>query len=251
MRRLREDIVENFKKFDLQQYDSIEDYAGALFYANSVSLVSTYSPEDVKKLNDEVVALRGVFLEDARSLASHNMLDGERLKVFKKGTQSYEQNATELLSLATMLRIAWPKIAGNTPVKLADISRAEGRSNQLAMAQKQQDQSNQATDEATLRRQQAYTLFINAYDRARQAAVFLRWDQEDDQLFVPSLYSGRKGKSRRKSDPTNPPDAPAPEEPTAPVPAAPAHADAAPAGEAPAAHGAAPGQPGSKPFIHK
>ena len=45
--------------------------------------------------------------------------------------------------------------------------------------------------DAADRRQRAFSLFVKAYDQARRAIQYVRWEQGDADSIAPSLYSGR------------------------------------------------------------
>jgi hypothetical protein len=45
--------------------------------------------------------------------------------------------------------------------------------------------------DAADRRQRAFSLFVKAYDQARRAIQYVRWQQGDADSIAPSLYSGR------------------------------------------------------------
>lgn len=71
------------------------------------------------------------------------------------------------------------------------------------------EQSPLVTAEVTQLRQRVFTLFVNAWDQVRRAVSYLRWNDDDVDDIVPSLYAGR---TRRKTDaPPAPPEPPAAE----------------------------------------
>lgn len=57
---------------------------------------------------------------------------------------------------------------------------------------------------STLVRQQAFTLFVKAYDEVRRAVSFLRWKERDADTIAPSLYGARNGTRARQDEPTLP-----------------------------------------------
>jgi hypothetical protein len=50
-------------------------------------------------------------------------------------------------------------------------------------------------------------LLANAYDQARRAITYLRWNKGDADLIAPSLYAGRGNARRRVSEGTELPAA--------------------------------------------
>jgi len=99
--------------------------------------------------------------------------------------------------------------------------------------------------DAAERRACAFTLFMRAYDQARRAVIFLRWDEGDADEIAPSLYKGRGGRGQRAEAPAEAPAA-STEAPAAASTEAPAKAPAASA-KAPAASDAAASKPAEPP----
>ena len=85
-------------------------------------------------------------------------------------------------------------------------------------------------------RQRLFTLFVNAYDQARRAVGYLRWNEGDADQIAPSLYAGRSN-GRRKADQPDPPT--------------PAAGNAEPGASAAQAHDSpiAVGLPGASPYV--
>jgi hypothetical protein len=230
---LREDAA-TLPRFSISFFDELGGYARALAYAHSVYQAATAPPANLPQLNAEAVQLRQILMADAQALATRGLIDGQQLANFK-GLTGYKHVAFDLLGLATVLRGAWDRIAAKTALELSELAKAEQLSNTLLVAagEKEQIASAEVT-EASLRRQQAYTLFINAYDQVRRAVLFLRWEEDDAEEIAPSLYAKQANHGRTKHEPD-----PAPAPVTAPAAApAPGAAPAAPAG-----------MPGSSPFI--
>ncbi|WP_200850180.1 hypothetical protein, partial [Klebsiella pneumoniae] len=46
-------------------------------------------------------------------------------------------------------------------------------------------------------RRRAYSVFVQTYDEVRRAMTYVRWEEDDVDEIVPSLYAGR---SRKKDD---------------------------------------------------
>jgi hypothetical protein len=245
IRQLRGEIVRVFKEFDLAAYDSIGDYTQALFYADSVYAMASKPAENLAPLFAQASELYETILQDARALGQRRFLDKEKLAEFKDTLNGYgyRTGATSLFRLATLLSGVWPSISSKTALQHAELYQAQELAMQILVAVGHRETNAVSVAEASLRRQQAFTRFLQVYELARQAASHLRWAEDDADMFVPSLYAGRGNGNHRKAAP---PATPETTTPATPEPATPA--PATPASPAPAL-GTAPGQPGSNPFV--
>lgn len=187
---VRPQIVAQVPGFDISQLDKLETYALALLQANATHLVSTSPPEALASLAEEGAKLRTTLLSDATALANRRIINDASLDNLK-GPVGYRNLSSDILSLATLLRGNWSVIASKSCVTEAELDRAEVVADQLNEAYGIHEQGPAALATYALERQQAYTLFVNAYDQVRRAISFLRWDNGDVESIAPSLYSGR------------------------------------------------------------
>jgi hypothetical protein len=243
IRAMRPQIVAAMQKFDIARFDKLEAYTMAVGYANSLYLAASQPSESIEKLAGEGGTVRDLLVAEATTLAQRRLIDGQRLKDLK-GANGYRNLATDLFTLAAMVRDVWPTLGGKTTLQLAELDQAETLGDRLLTAVGQREQGPAVVATSAENRQRAFTLFINAYDEVRRAVTFLRWHEEDVEEIAPSLY-GRP--TRRKSSS----DAPVPVVPAAAKPAAATggeHVQAALAG----ANVKSPigvGLPDSEPFI--
>ncbi len=252
---LRDAIAAATPTFDLTNIDQLETYTLATAHAHAMYLSASAPPEALLKLTADATVLRDTLYSDAVALANRGLISGARLGDFKAAI-GYKNVAFDLLGLAVLLRQAWPQIEGKTALTLAELDNAELIGEQVVNAVGTREQAPVITAEVTLIRQRLFTLFAKAWDQVRRAVTYLRWNEEDFDDIVPSLYAGRV---RRSPDgPLNPPGAPtaAGDGPTKTPPAA-TPPVASPAASASALNGAkpstaqpsAPGTPGSSPFV--
>jgi hypothetical protein len=127
-------------------------------------------------------------------------------------------------------------------VQPAELDHAAQLAQRLVTAVGVREQQPVATGAASLQRQQAFTLLLQAYNEVRRAITFLRWNEDDVETIVPSLWAGRGSRAASEAS------APVPVSPTdttpgigtvSPSPAAPA----APVANVPV------GLPGSTPLM--
>jgi hypothetical protein len=177
--------------FDADNIDQLETYALAAHATQTRMLASSTPPEDFAKIVEETTELRAQFVSDATTLARRGLIDDVPLGLLK-GTTGYKNIASDVMTLSTIFRDAWPRIVGKACVTEEELDHAEVLSDVLINDVGIREQSPAAKAASALERQQAFTLFTNAYDQVRRALTYLRWSEGDVDDIAPSLYSGRK-----------------------------------------------------------
>lgn len=243
IRAMRPQIVAAMQTFDIAQFDKLEAYTMAAGYANSVYLAASQPSESIEKLAEEGGTVRDLLVAEAATLAQRHLIDGQRLKDLK-GANGYRNLATDLFTLAAMVRDVWPTLGGKTTLQLAELDQAETLGDRLLTAVGQREQGPAVVATSAENRQRAFTLFINAYDNVRRAVTFLRWHEEDFEEIAPSLY-GRP--TRRKSADAKPPVVAPTAKPAAPLSPATTQTTMPMTNVKPAPIGV--GLPDSEPFI--
>lgn len=243
---LRPRFVTELPELDIDYLDKLEPYALAAAHAHTQYLGADTPAEAIPELSEEAVETRGLLLSDASALAKRGYLNPSRLLELK-GTNGYRNTASDVLTIAGILRDNWSKISGKTCVTLEELNSAESLGYRLLNAVGSREQGPAMADDDALTRQRVYTLFSNAYDQVRRAVCYLRWNEGDIDEIAPSLYAGRGGKKKAETDVDQPPVA---------VPGAVASVVAdnmvspAVAAAAVAATKPAIGLPGADPFAH-
>ena len=251
LRSFKDAMAEALPKFELANLEQLETYTLATAHAHAIYLSSSAPPEAIVKLTADATALRDLLYSDAVALANRGLVSGARLGEFK-GAVGYKNVAFDLLGLTALLREAWAQVAGKTAVTLADLDNADVIGEQLVNAVGTRDQSAAPADAIQIR-QRLFTLFVTAWDQVRRAISYLRWNEDDVDDIIPSLYAGR---ARRKTDvPPEPPTPPVAEDGAATktstgaaTPAASASAAFGGNGAKPVTTGGTTGTPGSAPF---
>lgn len=255
LRSHRDAIAAKLPAQDLASFDKLETYALAAAHAHTLYLTASSPPEAIPELVDELTKARDLLVTDVTALAKRKLLDGSRLDELQ-GTSGYKNIAFDVMLLATLMREHWASIEGKTAVQLAELDRAEQIADRLAMAIGLREQEPGAANAAGETRQRAFSLFMKAYDQARRAITYLRWDEGDADTIAPSLYAGRD-RSRRKAEAT--PAAPEPPVPNRAVAPQPTQAATTSTADNASAQGIAhsngngmtgPGMPGNDPFGH-
>lgn len=229
--------IEKLAEFDLPQFDKIEAYAYATAQTHGDYVLATTPTESLPQLYDQGVILRELMVSNAMNLAKHGLLDGEHLKALK-GPVGYRNLAVDLTALASFLRQSWTKIAGKTPLTPTDLETAAILGARLLKGVGVKERAPITVAETALTRQRAFTLLARAYDQARRAVRYLRWNEDDADQIAPSLYTGRNN-GRRRSD----------SEVAPPTPVAGAQASADDDAQQPPAQVVPAGHPGGNPLL--
>jgi hypothetical protein len=178
--------------FAIAQFDKLETYALATFHAHAVWLGASAPASTLVALGDSGAELRGLLLGAATLLAKRGMIDGQRLKELK-GPFGYRNIALDLLALVAIFREVWTAIDGRAGASMSELEKAEAIAEELLRTVAEREQGPQL---AADNRKRAFTLLVNAYDQARRALQYLRWDHDDADDIVPSLYAGRGARKR-------------------------------------------------------
>jgi hypothetical protein len=217
---LRAAIVKQLPEHRIALLDKLENYALAAWYAHLLALPESGPGNAVKPLLDEAVALRATLMGDAEALARRGLLDPDAVADIRSG-QGHVDTANDLVALSALFAESWPEIGSRTAATEEEVRRAGDLGPKLlaALGVREHGATPGPTD-ATDRRRRAFTLFVRAYDQARRAVTYLRWDEGDTELIAPSLYkkttrSARPGSASEESAPEEAPadttPAPAPE----------------------------------------
>ena len=182
--------------FDLSSFDALATYTYALGHAHAIFLGTASASSSLQALGEAAAESRELLLSDAEALARRGLLEPERLQELK-GPPGYRNIAFDLLALATILRESWSAIEGKTALRQDELSAAEVLAEQLIRAVGVREQAPHVIATSSEMRQRAFTLFVRAYDQARRAVRFLRWDDGDHDAIAPSLYAGRSNGRRR------------------------------------------------------
>lgn len=192
--------LEKLSNFDIRVLDKLEDYLHAWLRANALFLGSALPPEGFSSLVAKVAAFRDAFASDAQALVHRGVLGPETIAGLK-GAVGHKNIAGDVLTLTTVFRSNWEKVSGRTCVTAAELDEADAALDELITDLGLRDQTPQSKEVTALERQQAYTLFVNAYDQIRRAVSFLRWSEGDADELAPSLFGGKKRKAVAESEP--------------------------------------------------
>jgi hypothetical protein len=186
----RPQILTDVPNFDITLLDKLETYSLGLIHAHTLFLGANTPPAAVTILAEEVGKFRELLLSDASALTKRGLLHPAQLSELK-GPAGFRNIATDVITVVNILRGSWAIISSKTGVTAEELNNAEVVAVRLINTLATRAQTPAALTTVNRERQQAYTLFINAYDQVRRAISFLRWDKDDADSIAPSLYAGR------------------------------------------------------------
>ncbi|HMA93880.1 MAG TPA: hypothetical protein VKP30_14415 [Polyangiaceae bacterium] len=186
---LRAQLVK-IKEFEIRNLDELDVYLHAWLRAEALFAGTVPSAQEFFSQLQRVTQLREHFASDAMALVQRGRLSAESLEQLS-GATGYKPLASDLFILSTLLRSHWDQIKDHTCVTPAELDEADRAVNEFITALGLRTQSSASRDAAGLVRQQAYTLFVNAYDQVRRAVLYLSHKERDGAEIAPSLFAAR------------------------------------------------------------
>jgi hypothetical protein len=198
IQELREQI--DALPIDHEQIDALDTYAQAAGHALALYNVATAPPERLDEVYAEASERRNTLKSDAANLATHGLINKDAVAALK-GDVGYRNVGYDLMSLVSILRNAGTRVAGRSATLPEDLDKAEVVANELLELSALRESRNAVDPNVSENRQRAFTLMQQAYDQARRAITFLRWDRGDADKITPALY-GTRGARKREEPPT-------------------------------------------------
>lgn len=188
-----EQIREELPKHDVSRMARLRTYALAALYANLTSQPPAKRVE-VPALVERGASLKQRLILSAEAFAHAELVDGAQLAQIKTGTGHLDL-ATDLIALSALFRRSWEQVQGKTLITREDLEEATRIGTALLGALGAKDNAAvRAAPELTERKHRAFTLLVRAYNDARRALMYLRFDMDDVDVIAPSLY--KKGRKR-------------------------------------------------------
>ncbi len=211
---------------DYPKVEKLPAYALALLYAHEQVEAAEQAEVSLADLLVKAVPLRADLMKTGEMLAHFGIVSSERMAQIRAG-QGHADTAADLLALGLLLGGIWSAIEDKVVVTREQVDLAIPLSAQLqrAIALREGDEDPLVEPSGVRHvRAQALELFLGAYEECRRGVSHLRWYQGDAAIIVPSLYSGRSGRTRSEEgddDAGNlldPSSASRPEDEPAPIP---------------------------------
>jgi hypothetical protein len=162
--------------------------------------VQATSPQQMQALVDLATERRNVFVADAKALIARGYLAPDCLQEFK-AKHGFKNAAFELMGVTRLLKANWAAIEGQTGLKFEELTEANKLAWRVVSAVAYKEQSPERVAKTSDMRTRMFTLFVESYEQARRAVIFLRWNHGDADQIAPSLYANRVNpNANRKSN---------------------------------------------------
>lgn len=192
--------------FDIERIKRLGVYALALHHAHDLATEVGAGGPTLPILLGEATPLREGMLRSAELLAHYGVVSEERVAAIRSG-HGHADLADDLIALGRLYDDSWKRVIGMVPVTREMVDRAPVLGAQIHEALAERELEESPLVQPKSRRfveAQAFTLFARVYDEARRGVTYLRWNEGDAHLFVPSLYPHRPRRSSMVVDePTN------------------------------------------------
>ena len=192
-----------------------------------IELTTSTPANDLTELFEQVRAMQQLLLTDADALALRGHLDPKRLEP-ARNVQGYLATVDSVERLVSLLREDWDRLAPHTPLKVAELDRAVVLAKSLSAAVAARDNGVHRAP-AIETRIRVLSKLMRLYDALRRMMTYLRWEQDDVDQLVPSLWASRGRRTRSRNDVDPNPRTPALDddgEPSTPVPPSPVNGGA-------------------------
>jgi hypothetical protein len=192
---LRPEIVAQLPAHPINTIDKLTDYALAALYAHLQTFGRQVAgPDRVRELLAEATPLRQRLLAVADMLASLGMLESAPVAEIRTGS-GHLDTANDLIALAALFDNEWARLHDRVPLEQSELERAARLGTELLVTLGvRKVRSGDAPDIKGWadRKNRALRLMLDAYDGARRAVHYLRWQQDDAESYAPSLFARRR-----------------------------------------------------------
>lgn len=191
---------------DATRIGKLRDYTLALAYWQGRTQSSAVHTPELAAMVARAVEIRDRTLGDLKSLANHGLIAASQLEKFV-GSPAHRKLGLDLVSMAGLVHTEWPRIGGKTLITLEAMDEAATLGERILQAAGERDAATTVeASQAQKQRDKAYTLVVRTYAQARRAITFLRFDEGDAEVILPSLYAGRGGRKRGDEATASPTD---------------------------------------------
>jgi hypothetical protein len=184
--------------YDLTNYDRIGAYGRALLHAELAWRIADKPVADLRPQLRALADVREKLVSDLKTLATRRLVPREVTRGIGETTGQLKL-AFDVLRLATTFRDHWSRVEGRCALTSDELAHAEISAGELAVALAAKKYVTPPSKTAASNtRHRAFTLFVRAWDDVRRIFCFYRWNEQDADQLVPSLYRGRGGRGKPK-----------------------------------------------------
>jgi hypothetical protein len=186
-----------------------------------IDLAALAPANDLSADFEQLRSTHQLLLTDTDSLGYRGFIDPKRIDV-ARGVLGYQATIDSVEILVAVLREHWGTIEGHTPITAAQLDRAVALAKRLSKALGERDNGVLRAPSIETR-VRVLSLLVHTYEELRRMMSYVRWHQDDVDLFAPSLWANRGRRARTRNGPNGgangpPIDAEDPGAPAAPGP---------------------------------
>jgi hypothetical protein len=189
----RDAIEAQFGEEGVEVLDDLPAVAYAAAQAN-IELAAADAASDLTAMHAEVLEDHALLLTDAEALVNRKLIDRARVDA-GRAVLGYRTVIGSVLVLVALMREHWDQIRAKTPLTREDLDEIEVRAQRMLQRLNEREQGTSRVPASEMRAR-AISHLIRRYGEVRRMLVYVRWWQEDADVIAPSLWSGRRNRSR-------------------------------------------------------
>jgi len=188
--------ISSLPSYDVKLFENFRDYTLALHLVQARYTHARAPKEQLPAMLVDATRRRDILLGDCGALIARGLLSKSCVSEYK-GMSGYKNVAFDLTGLVELMTETWPQIVGKTMLTKEELDAHRAFALEFVQATAYRDMPPDAAASLGDMRQRVYTLFFRAYDQVRRAIIFLRWDEDDADTIIPSLFAGRGGNAKK------------------------------------------------------
>lgn len=199
------DRLAHLPGFDLERFDRLETYAGALFAAENRWRMAVKPDDRLGDLVAEGARLRELLRQVAKVLVLRKLVDVRQLRNLsaKRNAAALSQ---DLLILSRVLEPLLPEVRGSSGVTKEELDTADRLSTLLSRTNgRRRLHSRDDIRKAADLRVRAFTRLAWTYEDTRRAIVYLCGRDQDPEKVIPTLYGRRQRRRNAIAEAPAPP----------------------------------------------
>ena len=173
-----------------QAIAQIEEYLAILKRAHERHLEARNSVPSISEIAEPLTETRRLFLADCEEFIARGLMPSESVRGMK-GVTSPTTIALDVLALTAALRAHWGRVRRKSAMHISDVERAEADAEQLLGRISGRQVSDAEPLGTAAHCMDAFVRFAYAYEEMAHAMMAVRWNERDEEEFVPRLFSVR------------------------------------------------------------
>ena len=201
----RRSFFASLPDFDMTSFDGLETSGNALFLAQSRYRAAITPPDELGKLIIRGSELRGLYQRAGESVADAGLLSKQQALAMRGGT-SYRDLAEALTGWVEIFRAGpWPQIRANSILRDEMLVEGQAIAQEIVAIVGDHSMSPERVAEVADLRNRMFTVCMKRYEDVRRGVTYMRWFEDDAEVFAPSLYTkGSRHSDAKEQEPVTP-----------------------------------------------